>query len=105
MRRKPQAFDLLEHLIRNRERVVCKDDLIAAICGGRIASEWAMTTCMNAARYAIGDTGKALRFIRPVPRKGIRSWVSCGRRKLMDRTNVGAGSAGLFKRKPPSRGM
>jgi DNA-binding winged helix-turn-helix (wHTH) protein len=27
----PQVFDLLDYLIRNRERVVSKDDLIAAI--------------------------------------------------------------------------
>lgn len=68
----PQAFDLLEYLIRNRERVVSRDDLIAAIWGGRIVSESAMTTRINAARYAIGDTGKAQRLIKTVPRKGIR---------------------------------
>ena len=27
----PQVFDLLDYLIRNRERVVTKDDLIGAI--------------------------------------------------------------------------
>jgi DNA-binding winged helix-turn-helix (wHTH) protein len=27
----PQVFDLLEYLIRNRERVVTKDDLLAAV--------------------------------------------------------------------------
>ena len=68
----PQAFDLLEYLIRNRERVVSRDDLIACIWGGRIVSDSAMTTRINAARYAIGDTGKAQRLIKTVPRKGIR---------------------------------
>lgn len=34
----PQVFDLLEYLIRNRERVVSKEDLIADIWGGRIVS-------------------------------------------------------------------
>ncbi len=29
----PQVFDLLDYLIRNRERVVSKDDLINAIWG------------------------------------------------------------------------
>jgi adenylate cyclase len=72
VRLEPQAFDLLEYLIRNRERVVGRDDLIAAIWGGRIVSDSAMTTRINAARYAIGDTGKAQRLIRTVPRKGIR---------------------------------
>ena len=31
----PQVFDLLEYLIRNRERVASKDDLIKAIWNGR----------------------------------------------------------------------
>ena len=30
----PQVFDLLVHLIRNRDRVVSKDDLLAAVWGG-----------------------------------------------------------------------
>src|SRR5262245_53835979 len=72
VRLEPQAFDLLEYLIRNRDRVVSRDDLIAAIWGGRIVSESAMTTRINAARCAIGDSGKAQRLIKTVPRKGIR---------------------------------
>jgi adenylate cyclase len=51
---------------------VGRDDLIAAIWRGRIVSDSAMTTRINAARYAIGDTGKAQRLIKTVPRKGIR---------------------------------
>jgi adenylate cyclase len=72
VRLEPQAFDLLEHLVRNRERVVSRDELIASIWNGRIVSDSAMTTRINAARYAIGDTGKAQRLIKTVPRKGIR---------------------------------
>jgi adenylate cyclase len=72
VRLEPQAFDLLEYLIRNRERVVSRDDLIASIWCGRIVSDSAMTTRINAARCAVGDTGKAQRLIKTVPRKGIR---------------------------------
>ena len=32
-------FDLLVYLVQNRDRVVSKDDLIAAVWGGRIVSE------------------------------------------------------------------
>jgi DNA-binding winged helix-turn-helix (wHTH) protein len=46
----PRVFDLLEYLIRNRERVVSKDDLIAAVWNGRIVSESALTTRINGAR-------------------------------------------------------
>ena len=50
----PQVFDLLAYLIRHRERVVTKDDLIGAIWNGRIVSDAALTTRLNAARCATG---------------------------------------------------
>jgi TolB-like protein len=68
----PQVFDLLAYLIRNRERVVSRDDLIASIWHGRIVSESALATRINAARSAIGDSGEAQRLIKTLPRKGIR---------------------------------
>jgi len=68
----PQVFDLLAYVIRNRETVVSKDDLIAAVWGGRIVSESALTTRINAARTAIGDSGEQQRLIKTLPRKGIR---------------------------------
>jgi adenylate cyclase len=68
----PKVFDLLVYVIRNRERVVSKDDLVAAVWNGRIVSESALTTCINAARTAIGDSGEAQRLIKTLPRKGIR---------------------------------
>jgi TolB-like protein len=68
----PQVFDLIEYLIRNRERVVSKDDLINAIWTGRTVSDEALATRLNAARNAIGDSGKEQRLIRTLPRKGIR---------------------------------
>jgi TolB-like protein len=68
----PQVFDLLDYLIRNRERVVSKDDLINAIWNGRIVSDAALTTRLNAARNAIGDSGEEQRLIKTLPRKGFR---------------------------------
>jgi DNA-binding winged helix-turn-helix (wHTH) protein len=35
----PQVFDLLDYLIRNRERIVSKDELISAIWNGRSVSD------------------------------------------------------------------
>ena len=68
----PQVFDLLEYLIRNRERVVSRDDLINAVWNGRIVSDAALTTRLNAARNAIGDTGEKQHLIKTLPRKGFR---------------------------------
>jgi DNA-binding winged helix-turn-helix (wHTH) protein len=68
----PQVFDLLDYLIRNREHVISKDDLIAAIWNGRNVSDAALTTRLNAARSAIGDSGHEQRLIKTLPRKGLR---------------------------------
>lgn len=68
----PQVFDLLVFLIRNRDRVVTKDDLIAGVWGGRIVSESTLASRINAARKAIGDSGAEQALIRTVARKGLR---------------------------------
>jgi TolB-like protein len=68
----PQVFDLLAFLIGNRERVLSKDDLLAAIWGGRVVSETALTSRINSARCAIGDSGHQQRLIKTLPRKGVR---------------------------------
>jgi TolB-like protein len=68
----PKVFDLLDFLIRNRERVVSKDDLIDAIWNRRSVSDAALTTRLNAARSAIGDSGQEQRLIKTLPRKGFR---------------------------------
>ncbi len=68
----PQVFDLLQYLIENRERVVTKDDLIKGVWGGRIVSDSALTTRINAARATIGDSGEEQRLIKTLPRKGFR---------------------------------
>src|SRR3954469_10931069 len=68
----PQVLDLLEYLIRSRDRVVSKDDLVNAIWGGRIVSDAALTTRLYAVRRAIGDSGEQQRLIKTFPRKGFR---------------------------------
>src|SRR5215468_2236818 len=68
----PQVFDVLEYLIRNRERVVSRDDLLAKVWAGRIVSDSALTSRINAARAAVGDSGDEQRLIKTLPRKGIR---------------------------------
>jgi TolB-like protein len=68
----PQVFDLLVYLVRNRGRVVSKDDLIDGVWGGRIVSESALTSRLNAARRAVDDSGAEQRVIRTVPRRGVR---------------------------------
>src|SRR6185312_10289870 len=68
----PQVFDLLVHLIRHRDRVVSKDELLDSVWQGRIVSESALFNRINAARSAIGDAGDQQRLIKTLPRKGLR---------------------------------
>jgi TolB-like protein len=68
----PQVFDLLLHLVQNREHVVTKDNLIDVVWSGRIVSESTLTSHINAVRKAIGDTGDEQRLLRTIARKGYR---------------------------------
>ncbi|KAB2919025.1 MAG: tetratricopeptide repeat protein [Hyphomicrobiaceae bacterium] len=68
----PQVFDLLVYLVQNRNRVVSKDDVLAAVWAGRAVSESTLTSRMNSVRSAIGDTGEQQRLVRTIPRKGFR---------------------------------
>ncbi len=68
----PQVFDLLIFLISNRERVVSKDDVLDAVWAGRIVSESTLTSRINAARRAIGDSGAEQMLIKTIARKGFR---------------------------------
>jgi DNA-binding winged helix-turn-helix (wHTH) protein len=68
----PQVFDLLEYLIRNRDRVVSKDDLLASVWRGRIVSDSTLASRISAARRAIGDNGERQRLIRTTIGRGMR---------------------------------
>jgi len=68
----PQVFDLLVYLVENRERVVSKDDLIAAVWSGRIVSESTLSSRITGVRQAIQDSGETQRLIRTIPRRGVR---------------------------------
>ena len=68
----PQVFDLLVYLVRNRDRVVTRDDIFAAVWGGRIVSESTLSSRITAVRKAIGDSGEQQALIRTAARKGIR---------------------------------
>jgi TolB-like protein/DNA-binding winged helix-turn-helix (wHTH) protein len=68
----PQVFDLLVHLVRNHARVVSKDELLDVVWHGRIVSEAALSSIINAARRAIGDDGNEQKLIKTMHRRGFR---------------------------------
>jgi TolB-like protein len=68
----PQVFDLLVHLVSNRDRIVSKDELIETVWGGRIVSEAALSSRISAVRRALGDSGNDQTFIRTLHKRGFR---------------------------------
>jgi DNA-binding winged helix-turn-helix (wHTH) protein/pimeloyl-ACP methyl ester carboxylesterase len=68
----PQVFDVLAYLVRHRERVVSKAELLDQVWGDRFVSESALTSRLKAARRAIGDDGDAQRAIRTMRGRGYR---------------------------------
>jgi TolB-like protein/cytochrome c-type biogenesis protein CcmH/NrfG len=58
--------------VQNRDRVVSKDDVIASVWAGRIISDSTLTSRINAARTAVGDSGDDQKLIRTIARKGLR---------------------------------
>ncbi len=68
----PQVYDLLVHLVKNRDRVVSKDELFDTIWSGRIVSEAALSSRINAARKGIGDDGGRQHLIKTIHRRGFR---------------------------------
>ena len=68
----PQVFDLLAVLIRERHRVVPKEELLDTVWGNRFVSESALTSRVKAARQAIGDDGRSQRLVRTVHGRGYQ---------------------------------
>ena len=66
----PQAFDVLVYLIKHRDRIVSKEELMDQIWGGRFVSEAAVTSRIKQARRAVGDDGQAQRVIKTLHGRG-----------------------------------
>ena len=71
----PQVFDVLSHLVLNRERVVPKTELLDSIWGDRFVSESTLTSRIKAARRVVGDDGILQTVIKTVHGRGYR-WVA-----------------------------
>ncbi len=68
----PQSFDVLAYLLRHRDRLVSKEELMDEVWGGRFVSETAVSTRIKQARRAVDDDGRAQRVILTVHGRGYR---------------------------------
>lgn len=68
----PRVLDVIAYLAAHPGEVIDRDRLIDAVWGGRIVSDSAIASRINAARTALGDDGTAQKAIRTLPRRGFR---------------------------------
>jgi TolB-like protein len=68
----PQVFALLCLLVERRDRMVSRDEIINEIWDGRIVSDSAVTSRIKSLRQALGDDGKAQRYVRTIHGQGFR---------------------------------
>ncbi len=68
----PQVLSLLIHLVRYRDRMVTKDEIVAAIWQGRAVSDASISSRIRSARQAVGDSGEKQTVIRTVHGRGFR---------------------------------
>jgi len=68
----PQVFALLALLVDARDRMVSKDEIFEKVWDGRVVTDAALASRVKSARQALGDDGRAQRFIRTVHARGFR---------------------------------
>src|SRR5215216_6473483 len=67
-----KAFDTLLALVRNRDRVVSKDELLQLVWPDAFVSEDSLTQSVSVLRRTLGDRSGQPQFIATVPRRGYR---------------------------------
>lgn len=68
----PRVLGLLAYLLKNRERLVTKAELVERLWEGRTVSDDAVAKRITLLRKALGDTGRQNRLIRSVYGKGVQ---------------------------------
>lgn len=72
VRIEPQVVSLLIHLVRNRDCMVTKDEIVAAVWQGQAVSDASISSRIRSARQALGDDGARQVAIRTVHGRGFR---------------------------------
>src|SRR5204863_3543231 len=65
---RPKSFDVLLYLVRHRDRVVSKDELLGAVWPNVFVTENSLVQCISDIRAALGQDGPTI--LKTVPRRG-----------------------------------
>mgnify|MGYP001549453845 FL=1 len=68
----PRTFAVLKTLVQGHDTVLSKEDLIAAAWEGRFTSDEAIASRIKDARKALGDDGRAQKYIKTIHGVGYR---------------------------------
>jgi DNA-binding winged helix-turn-helix (wHTH) protein/tetratricopeptide (TPR) repeat protein len=69
---RPKVYDVLAYLVTHRDRVIPKEEFFAQLWPGQFVGEASLSSCIMAARKAVGDSGGAQHVIKTVHRRGFR---------------------------------
>lgn len=68
----PKVLDVLLYLLRARDRVVSKDELLEQVWQGQVISDGTLTQCLAKARKAVNDDGDRQHVIKTQHGRGYR---------------------------------
>ena len=72
VRLEPQVLSVLIHLVQNRDRMVTKDEIVAAVWHGQAVSDASISSRIRSVRQAVDDDGAKQAVIRTVHGRGFR---------------------------------
>jgi DNA-binding winged helix-turn-helix (wHTH) protein len=72
IRLSPKAYDVLVELVRQRGRLVTKDELLTRLWPGSFVEEGSLNVCVSALRKALREDARRPTYIETVARSGYR---------------------------------
>jgi DNA-binding winged helix-turn-helix (wHTH) protein/TolB-like protein/tetratricopeptide (TPR) repeat protein len=86
VRLEPRVMDVLIYLAAHSERVVPKEELMAAVWGGAFVEEGALSQAVHTLRKVLGDDARQPRFIQTIPKRGYRLVAPMVRREAVEKS-------------------
>lgn len=68
----PRAYDVLEFLVRNRDRIVTREEIVAHVWRGVTVGENNLSVQMSALRHALAESSGKKQLIVNIPGRGYR---------------------------------